>query len=265
MKKITLILSTFICLLVFTQQAFALTTKVTPTAAAVNTTANEKLDQQINQLKEKIASRVSELNLVEKRGIIGTVTEEKANQITMTDMAGNVRFADVDEITKFSSTGSKGFGLSDLTKGTKISILGIYNKQSQRILARFINTYTSPQYYTGTITAIDAKNYRFTMATSDQKQIVADVDTSSKISSYNATDGLVKYGFSKINTGDRVRIVGNPSKTDANLFTTSRVIDYLGIPKDPSVSAAPAAAAQSAVTPTAAPTAAGNKKLNPIK
>jgi hypothetical protein len=64
----------------------------TPAPTKSNDPVKEKLNSQINELKEKIASRVSELNLVEKRGLIGTVTEVKGNQLTLSDTAGNTRF-----------------------------------------------------------------------------------------------------------------------------------------------------------------------------
>src|SRR2546423_2045460 len=108
---------------------FALTPTANPTGT--NPTVSQKQDvlvNQINQLKEKIASRVAELNLVEKRGVIGTVSDVSANQISITDITGKTRYVDVDEITKFSSSqAKKSFGLSDLTKGTRISVLGLYN------------------------------------------------------------------------------------------------------------------------------------------
>ena len=77
--------------------------------------------------------------LVEKRGIIGTVTDSSDTQITVTDIAGNIRFVDVDELTKFYSSDSKTFGISDIKNGMTIGVLGLYNKQSRRILAREVN------------------------------------------------------------------------------------------------------------------------------
>ena len=55
------------------------------------------------QLITNIASRVAQLKLVEKRGIIGTVTNVTNTQITLSDIQNNTRFIDVDELTKFTS------------------------------------------------------------------------------------------------------------------------------------------------------------------
>ena len=76
-KTLTIILAFAITFFIANTPAFAVSPTPAPSAAPSDKSAlSEKLNQEINNLKEKIASRVSELNLVEKRGIIGTVTEE---------------------------------------------------------------------------------------------------------------------------------------------------------------------------------------------
>src|SRR5574342_384350 len=135
MKKIFLIIQ---LLTIFTLPVQVDAATPTPTTAASPTkeALDKKLSEQISNLKEKIASRVSELNLVDRRGMIGVISEVSGNKITATDISNKTRFIDVDEITKFSSSSDeKSFGLSDLKKGMRISVLGIYNKQSKRILA----------------------------------------------------------------------------------------------------------------------------------
>src|SRR5258708_15331935 len=202
------------------------------------------------------------MKLVEKRGIIGIIQNVTNNQITLTDNQGNIRYVDVDEITKFSSSSSSNtsFGLSDLKKSMKISVLGIYNKESQRILARYINTVIVPTRYAGEITTIDGKNFQLNIMTVDQKSVKVEVDTTSTVSSYTAGGSLTKYGFSKLNVGDRVSITGYPDKKDATLLIVDRMIDFLDAPKDQNIVI---------VTPTPAitnaPTSAGANSIKPIK
>ena len=241
------------------------TTNVTSSPSpTTKETLNDKINEQINQLKTKIASRVSELNLVEKRGMIGTVSEVVANKITLTDVAGKTRFVDVDEITKFSSASNKSFGLSDLTKGTKITVLGLYNKQSKRILARFIYTTVDPTVLHGAISDLDKKNFFVTMTTPDQKQTKIDVQTSTKIFGYDTTDGLAKLGFSKLAIGDRIAVIGYPDKKDATLLVASRLIDLSILPRNPKIivsQAEPTESTKTSITPTPTIT----KKITPTK
>jgi len=209
----------------------------TPTASiSTEQSVNEKLNKQINQLKERIASRVAELNLVEKRGVIGTITETTDNKITFTDLNVQTRIIDVDEITKFNSSSAKdSFGISDLTKGTKISVLGLYNKQSRQILARFIDTFVTPVFLSGRIADLDKKNYQVTIINEDQKQTVVDIQTFTVISAHSKEDGISKLGFSKLNIGDRIITTGFPDKKDPALLVASRILVLSGLPNNPKI------------------------------
>src|SRR3989344_3553663 len=123
MKEIFSII--LVTLLLGTSTAMALAVETpTPSTAPTKTLPGDTLTKEITNLKEKIASRVAELKLVEKRGIIGIVSEVKDTQFTLTDSKGDTRFVDVDELTKFSGTDSKStFGISDIKKGMSLAIL----------------------------------------------------------------------------------------------------------------------------------------------
>lgn len=239
MKKIITFISIIVLTLLLNPTIIFAATTATPTTTSKTTTpttpVSEKLNEQINELKEKIASRVSELNLVEKRGVIGTVTETSGSKITLTDVQGQTRFVDVDEITKFSSASNKTFGISDIKKGTKISVLGLYNKQSKRILARFINTSVDPLFISGTIIDIDSKNFVLTVMTTDNKEYKLDNQTSTKTSSYDIENGLVKSGFSKLKLGDRISAIGFVDTKDATLIVPDRIVSYLDLPINPHI------------------------------
>lgn len=265
MKKIVTIALTIVSLYIFVPNAYAAAAvqkTVTPSPAP-SAASGDKLNDQINQLKEKIASRVAELNLVEKRGVIGIVAETSANQITITDIAGKNRIIDVDEITKFSSPGVKGsFGISDLTKGTKISVLGLYNKQSKRILARFIEVTASPTFLSGAVSTIDPKNFIVTVISADQKETKVDIQTTTKILTQEKETGLVKYGFSKVKVTDRIFVIGSPDKKDPMLFVATRFIVLPELPQDPKIIISQP---EEGITDTITPSTGNGKKLTPIR
>jgi uncharacterized protein DUF5666 len=252
MKSKTLI-TTLMLTLSFAGTAYAATpTPTTSTSQLENT--------QINQLKNKIASQVSQLKLVEKRGIIGTIQAVTDNQITLQDIHQQVRYVDLDEITKYESLSGSSLDLTDIKKGMQVSVFGIYNKDSQRILARFVSVATIPTRYYGEIVAIDKPNFDVTIMTDDQKSQKVEIDTSSTVSSYTGGSSTSTYGFSKLSVGDRVEVIGYPDKTNSSLLEVDRMIDYLDVPKDPNISF---------VTPTPvvtlAPKSKGAKSISPIK
>ncbi|OGH14785.1 MAG: hypothetical protein A3H50_03020 [Candidatus Levybacteria bacterium RIFCSPLOWO2_02_FULL_37_10] len=204
--------------------------------AARSPTPTESLtQQQINALTNKIASRVAQLKLVEKRGVIGKVTDVSNTQITLSDMSGNTRFVDVDEFTKFKSD-SKSFGISDIEKGQKIGALGLYNKQSRRILARFVEVLQIPDFIHGAVSQVDSKNFSIEVALENGKRINIEVENSTKTLSFDREKSeLVRSGFSKITEGENIIIIGFPSKTDSNTINASKIILLPNVSKNPKI------------------------------
>ncbi len=227
MKKTLLLF--VICYLLFVGHAQA---APTPTSAPEQSPA----ETQINKLKDRIASRVAELKLVERRGIIGIAAEVSDTQITITDVQNNTRFIDVDELTKFASPSAKGsFGISDIPKGNTLGILGLYNKQSRRMLARFVDILILPKIVNGAVSAVDDKKFTIHVATENKNEFFIDVETTTKTMQYTKADGLLRAGFSKIKEGERIMVVGFSDVKDKNKLLASRIIVFPEIPKNPKI------------------------------
>lgn len=252
MKKLTLLLLTFslLSLLLPVGKSSAATTTPAPTQKATASATTAVEEEQINKLKDRIASRVAELKLVERRGIIGAVTESSNTQLTLTDLQSNTRFVDVDELTKFASPSAKGsFGISDITKGDTIGILGLYNKQTRRLLARFIDVQFLPKVIHGAISAIDKDNFTVTMINNNQETLLVDVQTTTKTFSYTKSDGLIKYGFSKMKVGERIMVVGFTDKKDKTKIIPSRLTYFPDLLPNPHIVLLPTKAPINTPTP----------------
>jgi hypothetical protein len=191
----------------------------------------------VNQaLLNAIASKTAQLNLVEKRGIIGVVTDSSDTQITLTDLNGNIRFIDVDELTKFNSSSTKSYGISDVTKGAIIGVIGLFNKDSRRILARSVDQIASlPKFIQGAVGSVDRANFQITVVTLQNKKVVIDVTDITKTYSYtaNSTD-FVKSGFSKITAGQNIIIIGF-AETSGSAISAGRIIIFPDIPPAPGI------------------------------
>jgi hypothetical protein len=231
-KTISIALTILILIFLIPNPAISQTTKKT----ASPTPTENPFEKQINSITSKIASRVAQLKLVEKRGIIGTVESSSNTQLTVTDASGNTKFIDVDEFTKFSSSTSKSFGISDIEKGDKLGILGLYNKESRRTLARFIDVLDLPQVIHGAVTGIDAKNFVLTLASEDGKEYSIDVASSTRTVTYDDEEKeLIKSGFSKIEEGQRIAAIGYFDTKDAKLLEASRVIVLPNLSVNPKI------------------------------
>ncbi len=237
LKKTLYSVIVFVFFVATLNQSVALAQENTTPTPESNSTNDEGLNERISDLKEKIASRVSELKLVEKRGIIGIITDSSSNSITLTDINDKTKLVDVDEITKFASpSAGSSFGLSDLKEGTRIRVLGLYNKQSERILARFINTSSDPTPLIGTIKSIDEDEFQLIVISSDKKETKIDIETSTDTSIFEkGASDLEEGGFSDFQIGNRVFITGFTDKTDKNLMIADRAIIFTGVPKNPKI------------------------------
>jgi hypothetical protein len=237
-----------ILFLAFTvKQALAVTSSPTP---AVNLQ---------EQLLSKIASKVAELNLVEKRGIIGKVDSVSDSQITLIDLKGNTRFVDVDELTKFISSSSKSFGISDITKGSTLGILGLYNKQSGRILARDVTAMSDfPKIIYGLGVNVDKTNYELTIVKASGEKVVIEIQDITKTYSYSyGGNTLTKSGFSKIQTMQTVIAIGFPDANDPNKVLATRVLLFPDINAQTTINVPPD-------LPTIQPSTGSGIKLYPL-
>lgn len=241
-KKILFSIITIITLILLIQTSASAISPtphdVTPTGKAkpittppASPTNSPELDR-IQKIKEMVAKKVQQLNLVEKRGIIGDIKDTSTTQIIIKDEDGNQRTIDIDELTKFQDSpgSSKTFGVSDIKAGNKLAFIGLYNKDTKRLLARFVTRATSiPEQLEGVITDKNVKDFTLTITTQKGTKKTIDIQVSTKIQ-LHTKDGLVKSGFSKIETGQRIFVVGFPGLKDKTLFEASRVIVFQSIP-----------------------------------
>lgn len=231
------------CLLIFSifsaQSALAITTTpaATPTDTKVSPTItpNSVEESQIEKIKDLVASRVAELKLVDKKGILGSVKNSSNTQIMLINHKTLEVPIDIDELTKFQTDDDKSFGISDVKNRDQLSIIGLYNKETKRLLARFIERAASiPQNIEGIVTGKDTRNFTVDIIDASGKTRLIDVQNSTKTTSYD--DGVsTKSGFSKIAVGERIIIVGFPDPKIENQINSSRIIHFPSLPPQASL------------------------------
>lgn len=211
--------------------SFAATPSPTITTSPTNSVDIEK----IQRIKDIVASKVAELKLVEKKGIVGKIKENSNMHLIIYDIKGNTRNIDIDELTKFSISGKKGkdntLGVSDLNKDTLYSFVGLYNKETKRLLARAITEAdTIPVYFEGAISSVNSKEYQIQVVNNKGEKKSVDIQSSTKTSLSTANGELIKSGFSKLNINERILIIGFADIKDDNLISASRIIHFKEIP-----------------------------------
>lgn len=219
--KTFLIISAFFFL---NTRAFA----VSPTPASPT---QGQIDQ-IEKIKEMVASKVAELKLVEKRGILGKVKETTGTKITVIDNKGNGRTVDTDELTKFQDDvgSSKTFGISDIKKDEQFSFIGLYNKDTERLLARIVTRIHSiPTLFEGMVTDKNLAQFALTVVDALGAKKVINIENTTK-TNVHSQEGVLKSGFTKINAGQRILVVGFTDTKDKNQINATRITHFESLP-----------------------------------
>jgi hypothetical protein len=227
--------------LVFEPVSYVFAQKPTPTetpTATSSPTLSPTTDlEKIEKIKEIVASRVAELKLVEKRGIIGKVNTVSQTQITLVDIQGKTRIIDIDELTQFSGP-TKNFGISDVKKDDMLAVIGIYNRDTQRLTARFVTLRkVLPVQIEGVVIEIDSGNYQIKVVEETGNSKTIDIQTSTKNLAYDSSQGinLARSGFSRIKLGERVLITGFQDTKDKDLIVAQRLLQFVDIPPSPNM------------------------------
>lgn len=221
-------------ILVLTNATLAYAISPTPTPANISPTLTPKetdaQQNQIEKIKDLVASKVAELKLVDKRGIVGTVKSSSNTEMVVSDYRNDPAQIDIDELTKFQSDSDKTFGISDIKSGDVLSIVGLFNKDAKRLLARFITRATNiPQNIEGVVVSKDLKDFTFELVSAKGKKNTIDVSTSTKTVSYDNGQS-VKSGFSKIDMAQRVIVVGFADPKIKDQINSTRIIVFSSIP-----------------------------------
>lgn len=228
MKSLPIFLLCFLFLFTQTVLYAALPPASSPSAAPTEPPETREVER-IERIKEMVASRAAELQLVDKKGIMGIVQGVSNTQITLTDIRQNTRIVDTDELTKFQDgpLSSKSFGISDIKKDDLIGAVGLYNKDIKRLLSRVvIKIKPGPIMFIGNVTQKDPKEFTLIVAGDKTKIKTVGIEISTKTRMYTQEGTLQKSGFSKILVGQRVYVVGTQDPKEQNTIDASRIIHF---------------------------------------
>lgn len=71
------------------------------------------------------------------------------------------------------------------------------------------------------------------ITTEDKKNLIADIQNSTRISSYSKEDGITRSSFSKIRESDDIIVIGFALAGNENIVAASRIILLTDLPKIP--------------------------------
>lgn len=243
-KKLSLFLLIALVMVSFACTGHVLAVSATPsseeTVSEIEEDSSSK-NQKIEDLKERLATKVAELQQTQRRAVYGTVKAVSLSSLTLSTEKNDIKIELNDDIAVFQNIKGKRTELTieDVEKEDVITVFGEYDTSIDVLKPKVIviQGSTETQIITGTIKETSKKNYTLTVESKDGKETVVDFETTTKTSVWNGSE-KEKGGFSKLVVGDTVVIAGTAVPKKENRISASRIL-ILGNPSGATPSPTP--------------------------
>jgi len=208
---------------------------VTPVVAQTDATATATkmpiptIDKtkQIEELKDRLATKVAELRQTQRMGVYGTITAVSISTFSIETKTKNLKIEFTDDITVFQNLKGKRTELKqeDLAKNDVVTVFGEYDTTLELLKAKIIFIHNvEPIKISGIIQAVNKTDYSFDIKTPEGKTYTVDFETVTKTSLWNGKT-TEKGGFSKLLIGDTVHIIGSLVPKKENRISALRIVD----------------------------------------
>lgn len=228
------------------------TPSATPNVATDSASSHSLLDD----LKARLATKVAELRTVVKRAMSGTVKTVSLTSATVETKTKDIKIELTDDVTVAQMIGGKrtSLELSDIDERDPITVFGTYDETLDLLKAHhiFIESSTPVTQVSGTVADVDTEEFQLVVNTREMRTVTVDFEKTTKTTSWTKDGGLVKGGFSKIQVGDTVHIVGKPNAKIAQRVSAVRILDLgniTGAAVSPTETPTPTESASPSATP----------------
>lgn len=186
-------------------------------------------DKKIEEFKEKIATKVAQLQEKENNKAISGFIVSKGNDSLKIITENNDEITvKIDEIiTKYYQIkGNKliEINFSDLEKNDFIIVLGLIN--NKEINANIVYKDENYLIFNGKIIEVNNQNYYIKVLTEEKEELILDIETNTKRLILNIKNlQLEKIGFSKIKEGDTIHFIIKKSTLEKrNRYSAEKII-----------------------------------------
>jgi len=245
---------------------FAILLTTTPVYAqeATPTPGENIIQKKIDDLKERLATRVAELKTQNKKAFYGVIKEKNEGKITVSNGDVNMTVTyDKDAKISVRTIAGKKTDTDDkmLTVGSNVAAFGTLDLDQKTILAKYLLVHDQPIAIIGTVKSVDTKIGSFVITGADGETTL-EYEISTKCRMWDG-DALISCGLSKVKPTDivMVRMTGD-TKADKGVALRIVLLPTQATPD--AVSPSPTAKVTSAATsPTSKPTTKPTVKPSP--
>jgi len=229
---------------------FAITLPVYAQTASVAATPMDSKSQQIEDLKDRLATKVAELRQSKRMAVYGTIKSVSISTFVVETKTKDLKIELTDDLKVFQMLKGKRTELKtdNLEKGDIVTVFGEYDTTLELLQAKMVFIQAAqPVQIAGTVTATNKDDYTITIETADKKTYTIDFETVTKTTLWNGT-ALAKGGFSTFIAGDTIFVTGSAIPKKENRISAARITDLpsqvrgAAISITPTKSASPSAA-----------------------
>lgn len=227
----------------------------TPTATPTLTTT--PVSKQVEDLKNRLATKAAELKQSERRAMDGTVKTKTITTLTMETDTKDMKIELTDDIKVVEMIKGKRTTLTidNVEPDDHIAVFGEYDTTIDILKAKVIviQNAVEPLHAVGTIGEVNKPDYSFTVLAGDQKTYTVDFETTTKTNLWASDGTLVKGGFSKVIAGNLVVITGTPVPKKADRVSAARILnlgDLTGAMAEEAKVSSPSATPKNTATPS---------------
>lgn len=198
--------------------------------ATLSATATPVKNKQVEDLKERLATKVAQLSQTERRAIYGTVKATTISTLTIETATKDIKIELTDDITVFQMLKGKRTKLTieDVSKGDIVTVFGEWDTAVEVLKAKSIfihNASDALQHVVGTIMETKKSDYTITIKTKKEETYIIDFETTTKTTVWSKDAGMEKGGFSKLLPGDMIIVTGTAVPKKENRISAVRILN----------------------------------------
>lgn len=213
MKKLIVLLFVLVC--------------IKPVSAATSTPSSN-----LDDLKERLATKVAELRTTEKRAMFGSVKSITLTTLVLETKTKDVKIELPDEVSVYQYLKGKRtkLAIDDVTKGDIVTVYGDYDTTLDLLKGTYVLIQKeSLLRLSGIVGGIDRSDYSLTLKTDSGQSYTIDIETTTKITRWDKTNKFAKSGFSKMAIGETIHVVGSAVPKKENRVSAAKILN-LGSP-----------------------------------
>ncbi|MFC1646762.1 hypothetical protein ACFL1A_00625 [Patescibacteria group bacterium] len=196
------------------------------TDSASSNTKDDNLDK-VEDLKERLATKVAQLQQKQRQAIFGVVKSTSITQITVETKTKEVIIELTDDIKVFQIIRAKRTKLTieDVDEDDEVVVFGEYDSTLDVLKANIVFIQGArPIRVSGTVDEINSEEYTISISDITENKYVVDYEKTTIAKDYFVDKGIQKGGFSKFSVGEYVSVLATPDVKDEFRLSAHRIL-----------------------------------------